>query len=553
MLQKSLNEKAQLKPKSILESLEHIVELAENSTLSAEFFAKADVYIKYASRKLKLSPVQTVLLSIFVDHSDDSRFRISEIAEYVGCRTTKILRMANEIDVLEARHYIRGSHGNKTVTYRVPEAVIKALRNNQPYVYVEEEITSVHDFFYRFGILVRDKNNNEILHDQLIDRTVDLLRRIPDTEFSRELRGMCLEDEDLLLFLQMANLYVRDNDNNIGFHDLECIYDDHEVPSWCQHELRSRTSALFEKKLIENVNDQGMARCDVFRLTTYAKDDILAELNLQRTANLTKGLIKTDTLMEKTLYYNPAEHAQVAQLQSLLSTNRFTDVQRRLRDANMRSGFCCIFYGAPGTGKTETVYQLARSTGRDILRVDVDKIKSCWVGESEKNLKELFDRYRAMCKRNPVVPILLFNEADALLGVRLEGATGAVDKMENSLQNIILQEMESLEGIMIATTNLTTNLDSAFERRFVYKVRFEKPSVDARASIWQTMLRGLSANQAQALAMQFDLSGGEIENIARKHSVNAILTGQEGINMDAIIDTCRHERLSRGRTSRIGF
>lgn len=219
----------------------------------------------------------------------------------------------------------------------------------------------------------------------------------------------------------------------------------------------------------------------------------------------------------------------------------------------MRPGFCCIFYGTPGTGKTETVYQLARQTGRDIMRVDVDKIKSCWVGESEKNIKALFDRYRNICKNSKLAPILLFNEADAVLGVRMEGAARAVEKMENSIQNIILQEMETLEGIMIATTNLTTNLDKAFERRFLYKIRFDKPSVESRAKIWQTMLPDLSEYDANTLASQFDLSGGEIENIARKHSVNAILKGNDSIDVQEIINSCRHERLSQNDRPKIGF
>lgn len=187
------------------------------------------------------------------------------------------------------------------------------------------------------------------------------------------------------------------------------------------------------------------------------------------------------------------------------------------------------------------------------MRVDVDKIKSCWVGESEKNIKALFDRYRNICRNSKLAPILLFNEADAVLGVRMEGAARAVDKMENSIQNIILQEMETLEGIMIATTNLTTNLDKAFERRFLYKIRFDKPTIASRAQIWQTMLLGLSDKDAQILAAQFDLSGGEIENIARKHSVNAILSGKEDIDIQEIIDSCKQERISQGSRLRIGF
>ena len=113
--------------------------------------------------------------------------------------------------------------------------------------------------------------------------------------------------------------------------------------------------------------------------------------------------------------------------------------------------------------------------------------------------------------------------------------------------------METLEGIMIATTNLTTNLDKAFERRFLYKIRFDKPTIEARSRIWQTMLVGLSDKDAQILAAQFDLSGGEIENIARKHTVNAILTGKESVDMQEIINSCNHERISQSTRQRIGF
>ena len=114
--------------------------------------------------------------------------------------------------------------------------------------------------------------------------------------------------------------------------------------------------------------------------------------------------------------------------------------------------------------KHNEVYQLARKTGRNIMVVDVPQLKSMWVGQSEKNVKALFDRYREQVKRAKLTPILLFNEADAIIGKRKNGAENAVDKMENSLQNIILQEMEQLDGIMIATTNLQQNMDKAFER-----------------------------------------------------------------------------------------
>lgn len=541
------------KPKSILESFEYIVELAEDSNLDNDFFEKAAKHIKYASRKLKLAPMQVALLAMFVDRSEDSRIMISDIAKYTGCRTTKILRLSDDIDTLERQRYLRASRSRNSLSYRVPGAVLKSLRKNQPYIYEEEPIPNTQTFFDRFDRLMNEKNDDELTHDSLKELTMEMLDEIKETIFATELRRCGFGDEDTLLFIFMAHLFVENNDDNIGFHDIDDLFDNGDIPSWVKREFRSRESKLFEKELIENVNEDGMARSDAFKLTEKAKEQFLCELNLNKIGRSDRSLIKAETLVKKDLIYNEIERDQITELSSILSENRFNEVQKRLRSAGMRPGFCCIFYGSPGTGKTETVYQLARCAGRDIMRVDVDKIKSCWVGESEKNIKALFDRYRNICKNSELAPILLFNEADAVLGVRMEGASRAVDKMENSIQNIILQEMETLEGIMIATTNLTTNLDKAFERRFLYKIRFDKPTVNARTEIWKAMLKGLSDEDAKTLASQFDLSGGEIENIARKHSVNAILSGNDAIDIQELISSCRHEKITKDNRPRIGF
>lgn len=541
------------KPKSILESFEYIVELAEDSNLDNDFLEKAAKHIKYASRKLKLTPMQVVLLAMFVDRSEDNRIMISDIAKYAGCRTTKILRLSDDIDTLESQRYLRASRSRNSLSYRVPGAVLKSLRKNQSYIYEEEPIPDTQTFFDRFDRLMNEKGDGELTHDSLMEQTKEMLDEIRDSVFATELRRCGFCDEDTLLFIFMAHLFVENNDDNIGFHDIDDLFDNGDIPSWVKREFRSRESELFEKELIENVNEDGMARSDAFKLTEKAKEQFLCELNLNKIGRSDRNLIKAETLAQKDLIYNETERGQITELTSILSENRFNEVQNRLSSAGMRPGFCCIFYGSPGTGKTETVYQLARCTGRDIMRVDVDKIKSCWVGESEKNIKALFDRYRNICKNAKLAPILLFNEADAVLGVRMEGAARAVDKMENSIQNIILQEMETLEGIMIATTNLTTNLDKAFERRFLYKIRFDKPTVNARIAIWQTMLKGLSNEDAQTLASQFNLSGGEIENIARKHSINAILSGNENLDIEELIDICQHERISTNNRTKIGF
>ena len=194
-----------------------------------------------------------------------------------------------------------------------------------------------------------------------------------------------------------------------------------------------------------------------------------------------------------------------------------------------------------------------RQTGRDIMQVNISQIKSMWVGESEKNIKEIFDRYRIKVEKASIAPILLFNEADGIIGKRQEGAERAVDKMENSIQNIILQEMENLKGILIATTNLAQNMDKAFERRFLYKIKFNKPSLEARMQIWQTMLPALSKADIRALAEKYDFSGGQIENIARHYAIDGILHGEDSISLETLMSHCDNERLGQREIGKIGF
>lgn len=544
---------AKVCPTSLLESFEYIVEMAEDSNLDSDFFERASEHIKYASQILNLSEMQTVMLALFVDRSEDNSIRISRIAAYIGCRTTRILRLSSEIDILEEKRYVRASHSHDRLSYRVPNDVLKAIKANQPYVYIVEPITDTQTFFDRFNDLMQEMEQDELTHEVLLQETLENMSEIKDSYFARAIERLGLSDEDKLLFIFMAHLFIENDDDHIGFRDIYDLFDDDKIPYWCKMELRNRTSQLFKCNLIENTNEDGIARSDCFQLTAYAKTDLLSELNTNVKNRSKKELIKSDSFPEKKLIYNASEQKQVEELSALLSADRFSEVQSRLRVAGMRTGFCSLFYGSPGTGKTETVYQIARATGRDILRVDVDKIKSCWVGQSEQNMKQLFNKYRNICKDSAIAPILLFNEADAILGVRMEGATRAADKMENSIQNIILQEMEALDGIMIATTNLTCNLDKAFERRFLYKIQFNRPTVEARAEIWRCMMPSLTESDAHALAAQFDLSGGEIENITRKYTVSAILSGKDSIDIPAITDLCRNERISNSSRLRIGF
>lgn len=187
--------------------------------------------------------------------------------------------------------------------------------------------------------------------------------------------------------------------------------------------LESRWSLVFVEKFIEYTNDDGFVDRESFKITDDAKKQLFSELNLSsmRGSRPKGGMLSFEDISPKQLFYNSKEQRQVEELTSLLDEEHFQRIKNRLKETNFRSGFACLFYGAPGTGKTETVLQIAKKTGRDLIQVNVSEVKSMWVGESEKNIKGIFDDYKKKVKQLAKAPILLFNEADAIIGKRQVG------------------------------------------------------------------------------------------------------------------------------------
>jgi SpoVK/Ycf46/Vps4 family AAA+-type ATPase len=204
------------------------------------------------------------------------------------------------------------------------------------------------------------------------------------------------------------------------------------------------------------------------------------------------------------------------------SPENYASLHKRLLANGMNPGLTMMFYGPPGTGKTELVRQIARMHHLPVLQVDIGKIKNMWVGESEKNLNRVFDEYKSALDHFKNTPILLFNEADGILGIR-KNVKNSVDQMYNTMQNIILQKLESFIGIFVATTNLTNNIDGAFDRRMLYKQRFDLPDENTRLRILENAFPAFSGELLQDVSRKYNLSGGQIQNIKKKFVVDEIL------------------------------
>ena len=239
--------------------------------------------------------------------------------------------------------------------------------------------------------------------------------------------------------------------------------------------------------------------------------------------NYRKNLVKADAIKKKRLFYNDADRTGIFRIAELLMPETFRNLQDKLSEMHCSRGFTCLLYGPSGTGKTESVFQIARITKRDVLLVDTADIKSKWIGDSERNMKAVFDNYRRYVALTGNFPILLFNEADSFMEKRCDVTETWGEKEDNRLLNIILQEMETFDGIMFATTNRLGAFDSALHRRFLYKIELHLPDFETRKKIFRDKLSEFSESEIEWMSKKYNLSGGQIENISKKNIIDKVL------------------------------
>ena len=547
---------------TIITALDRILSKAQDSRLSAEFWESVKNPLAYLREMLGLTDIQIVALAMLIEAGEPMSWK--SMGNYLGCSRLSVMVYSEEIEELIAQrwafrkcvHDITGYSEGITLAH----GVVTALRHNKPFVPEKIDGLTEQQFVDKLEKHINksmNDRNTEFADDE--EWMVQLAQANPHLPLCQEvLRFDDIHVQSLLLMIVVDYAQWEGSDGEgLTFQTIDGLYPDEYECDFMREDLRNGTHLLIEGGYIEHKCNDGQADTEQYMLTRKAKTELLSAYTPSHSKckrmRLSDRLLRSHhSIKEKLLFFNTTEQEQIARLTRLLSTDNLPSIQQRLEEQGMRKGFACLFYGAPGTGKTETVLQIARQTGRDLMQVDIAGLRDKWVGESEKNIKEVFQRYRRLCRHSEVMPILFFNEADAVINKRTTNVEHSVDKMDNAMQNIILQELEDLEGILIATTNLTSNLDRAFERRFLYKVEFHKPDVDVKAKIWRSMLKDLSADDAHQLASHFDFTGGQIENVARKRTVDYILSGKFA-SVDEIEAYCRAELLGGKDRRSIGF
>jgi len=541
---------------TMLSAINSIVTLAEDSEFSTSFFEKADRFINYLSERQGITKMQAVLLSLFIESSAaGNKADFSDIARYLGCKNVQVLQYKGEVDGLVKMGILRMIKNNicGDYDYAVAPALLESLSKNEPYQRKSYKNATGIQFFQYFFDITHLRFEDELTSELMLEEIGRLMDENSELPYVKLIRSIEMPEICRTVITHMCRHLVLSGTTSIPMNHLVFLFEGQHQKFDFDRKMANGSHFLIREEWVENAFSEGFKDKEEYQLTAKAREFLLKDYDIKISESKGCDVMQSDKISIKQLFFSNDVQRQLESLAELLSEENYHGICNRLKERGLRQGFACLFYGEPGTGKTESVLQIARQTGRDIMQVNISEVKSMWVGESEKNIKAIFDRYRAVAKHSKRIPILLFNEADAVIGKRKEGAERSVDKMENSIQNIILQEMESLEGIMVATTNLVQNMDAAFERRFLYKVKFEKPELAQRTKIWQSMMPRLSDNTAGKLASSFDFSGGQIENITRKCDIESILYGDEYVTEEKIEQYCREEKIVKKGGARIGF
>jgi AAA+ superfamily predicted ATPase len=544
----------------LLNSFTKVFEFSKDCKLQEPFLDELESELAVISEYFKTTPIQSFFTAVvFGLNYTGSRVDFRDLHRHFDCNPIKMLEFNDIFDALCDKNILRRDkvrHRYKGATvkheYSFIEEITEAILKNEPMPDKNgEELKDVVELLEKISNLIDSRHEDEISTYELFNQTETIIQLYQHFPLVKKVKDVNLKSIDNVLFLYSIWKTVSGYTSVDLARVLDCIYDNPSRKINYMQDFLMGENPLTKNNFLETVEASFFNDTEV-KLTDSSKEMLNScGLKLFNKKAKKDNIIKPDSIHAKQLFYNENEMKQLDLVSAMLVEEKFSVTQQRLSQKGLPKGVSILLYGAPGTGKTESVLQIARQTGREIMKVDISQSKSMWFGESEKIIKKIFTGYRDFAKECAMTPILFFNEADAVFSRRKNVNASSVSQTENAMQNIILEELEHFDGILMATTNLANNLDAAFERRFLFKIEFQKPQIDTKAKIWKVKLPILNEGECEILANQFDFSGGQIDNIVRKNEIHEIVSGED-FNIQRIIEFCNEELLDK-RTSKIGY
>lgn len=534
---------------NLLTAFHTVLKESKESELSESYFKSVEKELSIIREKLGTNAMESTILAVVINENVLYTCKNEDFCRHFNINGMMLMELDKDIQsLINKRLIFKGSGRNsRDVVYAIPEPLQNAIINNMTYMAPSRKCCNERDFFQKLDGLF-DKRGDKIINvHYLQEECMRLLEENKNLTFVKDFTELTrgLDKKEVVLLLLSCIFYYRGIKDTVSPRDWRMLFESKFECNMVENDLNSGESPLIVNKLLEPNTSDSEVLSNTFKITNEFKKMLFPEQVSGTNTPTFENLISYKKIASRTLFFNPEIQSQVDTLSTLLEEKQFGIIRKRLKNSNMNGGFCCLFYGEAGAGKTELVKQLAKRTKRDLFMVDMSQLRSKWVGESEKNIQEIFNQYNQMIRNCKRQPIMLFNEADAIMTKRMASAERSADKMENTIANIILQNMEDFDdGILIATTNLAeTNMDPAYERRFLYKLKFDRPNPEVRRKIWGSMLKDVDERVVEQLSREYDFTGGQIINIQKKKLVDEILYGAKN-NYGDLRDYCEQERIS---------
>jgi len=547
--------------KSLLASVQEVSQSSDIQYFNEEFIESNREKAAPLANFFALNTGEAIVLSFFIHaYFKDLNTNKEAIINQFGKDISAMADIEEIIHMLADRKlvYLTGSSKRFKKHFKsvnINPKVIMAMSDEDATLLEFKPVSNFSDFLLDISELIKQRSYENITTLKLLEevlRLMDINGSLEEVKWLK--RQKKLMGEDLLVFIAICIEQITGEEMIDLDKVISDVFDSASDKMRFRQNMKNNKSVLYNENYITNTGSL-FGNMNYVQLSDETLDNILQDMKAVVKKCFTPRMgqiIEAENIQEEKLFYNEKEKQQIFTLKNVLNEVQYQKILSKMKTSNMRGGFTVLMYGFPGTGKTSTVKSIARETGRNIYMIEIPKINSKWVGESEKNLSKVFEEYRRARKQFEKDPILLFNEADAILGKRIN-SHNSVDKMNNTLQNILLQELEDFEGIFIATTNLPDHLDAAFDRRLLYKIEFKKPESAIRFEIMKTSFPHLNDDIIQLINNNFHLTGGQIQNIKKKLLVKNLLHDQ--INFEEeIISLCEDENILRGNTRPIiGF
>ena len=550
------------KENNILQCIRLVSDSARKSKLSKTYFTRNHLRLQLLADYFNVSPVQALLTSIIMAYNlRKGSASIDSIADYLEVNPIQLLEHKKDLDFLISRAILRKTSERRSrsalklsnTSFLIAENIVEAVMNNLPAPKQEsEKLSDIFDLLKRICEMGWETEEESLSKYDFIEQSRKLIDINSNLTLIEQLKPYGLSGENMVMMLYLYWRYVTGSPQVELEIAIEGIFSNPRKKFECTRAFLTNQHPIIKNNLAE-VAKRRFIDDTVISLTSKSINMLMAsDQSLHFKKEKRDDVIALEDIKPKQLIFGDKDFHQINQFEQCLKQENLLSIYERMETKGLLTSFTAIFYGAPGTGKTELVYQIARETGREIMFVDISKSKSCWFGESEKIVKKIFTDYEAFRKESEICPILLFNEADGIFSRRQDVGHSDVAQTENAMQNIILQELETFSGILIATTNLVSNFDKAFERRFLYKIEFHKPDLTARLKIWKLKLSELSDKEALMLAERFEFSGGQIDNIVRKFEISGILENRQP-GIDELFAFCDEEKFEKSSTRKIGY